>query len=362
MLHENRDIRKVILATGGSGGHIFPAVAVFETLTKKGYKVSIISDDAYEKYVSLNYNYDIIPAGKSLKNITSIKNIFFGVLGAIKILKQKTPDLVVGFGCYATLPTLLACILTKTPFILHEQNVCVGKVNNFFSRYALKVMTSYPEIYGIKYRNADKIVYTGYPVRDDLLNKQTDYILRDDIFVISIIGGSLGAKFFSNGFCKIFDKQILKQKNIFVYHQVQEEYIRETKIHYQSIGLNAEVSPFFPNMSEILSKTHLMISRSGNGILAEISIYGIPAILIPLSTSANDHQLKNAKLYQKDGATIVVEEKDFQVESFQKLLFGLIGSREKLEQMSRQLKKQIKMDANNNIFDIIDKTIDDFKR
>jgi UDP-N-acetylglucosamine--N-acetylmuramyl-(pentapeptide) pyrophosphoryl-undecaprenol N-acetylglucosamine transferase len=348
--------RKIILATGGSGGHIFPAVAVAESLIERGDDVCIVSDFIYKKYAqSLKFDYEIIESDKNIKSFKGIKSVVSGLFKAISFLKHYKPNLVVAFGSYATLPTLIACILTRTPFILHEQNVYIGKTNKIFLRFAKKIMTSYPEIYGIRFDDMDKIIYTGNPIRKDIRNlKDCAYKYSNKPFNILITGGSLGAKFFSELLPKVFDKEHFKaQENLKIYHQVQQEYTQNVKKYYESIGLNFEISTFFENMQELLQKAHLVIGRSGNGTLTETSVVGRPLILIPLPTAANNHQEINARLFEKNKSAIVISEKNFKIGSFQKILFELIGDREKLEDMSTNIRKNVRLDANNAILQVI---------
>lgn len=349
---------KIFLSTGGSGGHIFPAVAVAEKLTEKKYNTCIIADKIYEKYSYNNLNHRIIDAGKTLSSFSSIKNIIFGFFQSKKLIKQEKPDLVIGFGSYATLPMLLACFCTKTPFILHEQNAYIGKINKVFGEHAKKIMTTYHELYGIKYKDMNKIVYTGNPVRKDikrLYNSEYKYPKKDEKFVVLITGGSGGAKIFSEYLPKIFDANHKEeQKNLKIYHQVREEYLDEVRDHYKKLNIEAKVSTFFKNMDALLEESHLVIGRAGSGTLCETSIAGKPSILIPLANSANDHQEMNAKTYKKNNSAIIVLEKDFNIKDFQKLFFETIIDKNKLEEVSRNARKLAVINAEENIFKVIE--------
>ncbi|MDR3290041.1 MAG: undecaprenyldiphospho-muramoylpentapeptide beta-N-acetylglucosaminyltransferase [Rickettsiales bacterium] len=347
--------KKIFLATGGSGGHIFPAISVADILIDNKYDVKIISDDVYEKYAKgFEYEYEIIKTGKNLKKIKDIKNIIFAIFKAKKILLQQKPDLVVGFGCYATLPVLFACVWTKTPFILHEQNVYIGKTNKFFLKYALKIMTAYPEIYGISFKYFEKIVFTGQPIRKQIkeLNAKKYDVDSDENMNIVITGGSLGAKIFSEKLPYIFDMvHKEEQKKIKVYHQIQADYIGGVQEYYKKIDLNHKVETFFNNMDKILEKAHLVIGRAGNGTLTETAVAGLPAILIPLPTAANNHQVKNAMLFEKLGAVVVVQEKNF--DTLQEIFFNLIKNKKKLKEMAEKNKKSITLNGDVNILEII---------
>jgi UDP-N-acetylglucosamine--N-acetylmuramyl-(pentapeptide) pyrophosphoryl-undecaprenol N-acetylglucosamine transferase len=350
---------KIFLATGGSGGHIFPAISVVEKLIeKKNTSICIISDDVYNKYASsYNYNYKIIRASKKFKSFSGLKDIFFGFLQSRALIKKEKPDLVIGFGSYATFPMLLACVLCKTKFLLHEQNAYIGKVNKIFGKYAESIMVSYPEIYGIPYESMKKIVYTGAPIRKsirDLYNLEYSLPKEDETFNVLITGGSAGANIFSQYLPKIFDrKHVAEQKKLKIYHQVREEFIDEVKKYYKKLNLNCEVSPFFKDMDELLSKCHLIIGRAGNGTVVETAIAGIPAIFIPLKTSKSNRQEDNAKYVEKVGGAIMVLEKDFNIEGFQNIFFNLLKDKNKLENMAKNIKKVAVIDADEKISNII---------
>lgn len=358
---------KIFLATGGSGGHIFPAISVARELIKQNCKIWIIADKVFEKYTSGDISYRIISAGKTLKSFSDIKDIIKGIFYAKKLIKSKKPDLVIAFGSYASLPTLIACKLTKTPFVIHEQNSYIGKVNKLFAKYSMGVMTSYHELYGINFDDMEKIIYTGTPIRKDiqkLYNK--DYSLPEEgkKFNVLITGGSGGAKIFSDLLPQIFDLQHKEQqKKIKIYHQVREQYLIKTKEYYKKINVEASVSTFFPNMDELLEKAHLVIGRSGSGTLNETAIAGKPSILIPLKNSANNHQELNAKIYAKNGAGIVVLEDNFNVKDFQELFFNLIKDKEKLQDMAKKARSIAVADADikivNVVKDIVKKIIEE---
>ncbi|MDD2839605.1 MAG: undecaprenyldiphospho-muramoylpentapeptide beta-N-acetylglucosaminyltransferase [Rickettsiales bacterium] len=355
-MKEKRIKPKIFLATGGSGGHIFPALSVANELTKDSFSVCVIADKVFEKYANNNINNRIINAGKTLHSFSDIKEIIKGVFQSRHLIKQEKPNLVVGFGSYATLPVLIACLLTKTPFILHEQNTYIGKINKLFARYAKKVMTSYHELYGINYNDMEKIIYTGSPVRKEIqkLNNILYKYPVEEKFNVLITGGSSGAEIFSEYLPKIFDfSHKGEQKKIKVYHQVREEYLDQVKEYYKKINVEAIVSTFFKNMDELLEKSHLIIGRSGSGTLNETAIAGKPSILIPLKNSANNHQEINAKMFEKNGASIVVLEKNFNIKDFQKTFFDLVKNRELLESMAKNAKSIAVVDADVQIANVI---------
>ncbi len=361
MIDKNKTF-KIFLATGGSGGHIFPAIAVAEKLTSRNNNICIVADKIYEKYSSCNLNYRIINAGKNIRSFSDIKNILSGFFQAKQLIKEERPDLVIGFGSYATLPTLMACCWCKIPFILHEQNAYIGKVNKIFGKYAKKIMTTYYELYGVNFDDMNKIVYTGSPVRENikaLYKVNYEYPKENEKFITLITGGSGGARIFSEYLPKIFDENHKsEQKKLKIYHQVREEFVNTVKEYYNKINLDATVMPFFNNMDELLSKAHLIIGRAGSGTLCETAIAGKPSILIPLTNRGNNRQEVNAQNFEQNNAGIMVLEKDFNIKDFQKLFFDLIKDKNKLEMMSKNAKKLAVPEADDNILNVINSVLE----
>jgi len=356
-MEQNIKKSTIFLATGGSGGHIFPSLAVAEKLKEEGYNTCILADSVYTKYSKKGVNYRIIDATKKLKTFSDIKKIFNGFLQAKYFIKRKKPKLVISFGSYATLPTLLACLWTKTPFILHEQNAYIGKINKLFVKFSKKIMTTYHELYGIKFDDMNKMIYTGSPVRDEIVknyNNEYKYPKANEKFNILITGGSAGAKIFSEFLPKVFDEKHKKQQEkIKIFHQVREEYLKEVQDYYNKIELDAVVSTFFINMAELLKNSNLIIGRSGSGTLCETAVSGKPSILIPLKTSANNHQEVNARNFERNGASIVVLESELNIEEFRDVLFNLIKDEKKLKSMAENAKNLAVINSKENIFNVI---------
>ena len=357
MISKNKTY-KVFLSTGGSGGHIFPAITIAKELTEHKYDIFIIADEIYKKYSLSNLNYRIIKAGKTLKSFDDIKNIILGFFQSRKLILQERPDLVIGFGSYATLPMLLACIFTKTPFILHEQNMYVGKINKFFAKYSQQLLISYDILYGLNFNDMNKVLYTGSPIREEikkLYHTKYSYPKEDEKFIVLITGGSAGAQIFSEYLPKIFDKYHKKeQERIKVYHQVRPEYVKTVREYYKFIDLDAEVDCFFNNIDELLKKSHLVIGRAGSGTIFEVSVAGKPSILIPLSSRNNNRQIDNVKFLIENNAAKIVLENDFNINSFQEMFFDIIKNEKLLKNYSKNIKKLVKIDANEIIFKIIE--------
>lgn len=337
--------KKVIISTGGTGGHIFPAIVLAKYLKNKNFNILIIGNEKIRNYIKdEKLDYKIVDSGYNLKSLKSIKNIFSGILQSLKILKEFKPDMIIGFGSYTTLPVLLAACFKKVPFCLHEQNSHIGRINRFFLKYAKHIFTSFQEIYGVKIDYSDKIIFSGIPIRDEVKkysNNEYIYPTGDEKFNIVITGGSGGASFFSNEFIETFafiDKKI--KNKIRVFHQTKG--IEEAKIvedFYKKENIDCIVQSFFENMPELIAKSHLIIARSGVGTASEIAAIGRPVIFIPSPNVINDHQMHNANFYRRNNACLLVEEKIFMAPNFAKILVDLISNEQKLKELANNIKQ-----------------------
>lgn len=351
--------KKVIIATGGTGGHVFPAIAVADRLKNDGMDVCIVGDEKLSKFVDqITVKYKIITSAKT-KSIKSVFLIIKGIIESILFLKKEKPNLVIGFGSYATFPILVASVILKIPLALHEQNMYAGKVNRWFQKYAKVIFTSFPEIYGFSIDNSNKIRYVGNPVRNNIkeLSKH-EYKYPDfkngEKFNILIIAGSGGASFFGNEFIKFIDYTDDNfKKNVNIIQQVKKEDLLKTKDTYKSKYISSNVRTFFDDMEEKYRQAHLVICRSGATTISELSVIGLPTIFFPSPFVANNHQYKNVENMLKQGSCIVFEQDKFRQEKFGEFISKIILDKHKLFELSKNIKQFGVVDADINISKVI---------
>ncbi|MDR2077371.1 MAG: UDP-N-acetylglucosamine--N-acetylmuramyl-(pentapeptide) pyrophosphoryl-undecaprenol N-acetylglucosamine transferase [Rickettsiales bacterium] len=354
------DSKKIIITAGGTGGHIFPAIAVAMGLKDRGHNVLIVGDPKIKKYaIESGFDYRMVSSGYSLKNFRSLRNIIRGIWQSFAVVRRFMPDLVIGFGSYITLPMLVATRLKRIKFCLHEQNSHIGDVNRLFLKNAKCLFTSFQEMYGININYSDKIFFAGSPIRRSVAKlcavSEYKYPEDNEKFNILITSGSGGASFFSREFTKVFahiKKEIKSKINIF--HQVkQEEELDIVKNFYSRELIKSEVKLFFEDMPEKLLKSHLAIARSGMGTASELAAMGRPTIFVPSPNVKNNHQLSNANFFKRNEACIVLEENCFIPSDFAARLESLIGSREELENLSANIRKLSAIDAEEKIVEYI---------
>ncbi|TGD43615.1 UDP-N-acetylglucosamine--N-acetylmuramyl-(pentapeptide) pyrophosphoryl-undecaprenol N-acetylglucosamine transferase [Pseudotabrizicola sediminis] len=307
----------LLIAAGGTGGHMFPAQALAEAMVRKGWRVKLSTDARGARYAG---GFPHVVAVEQVASATFARGgmltralvpfrIAGGVLGAVVAQLRDRPAVVVGFGGYPTIPALAAAWVLRRPRMIHEQNGVLGRVNTLFAPRVDRVAcgtwpTDLPE--GVAG------VHTGNPVRLAVLDRAgAGYIAPGDYpMSLVVIGGSQGARILSD----VVPEAVALlpdaiRRNLRVAHQARAEDIDRVVAVYAEAGIRAEVQPFFTDIPARLSEAQLVVSRSGASSIADISVIGRPAILIPYAAATGDHQSANARGLSGAGAAIVIPEK-----------------------------------------------------
>lgn len=357
----------IMLTAGGTGGHIYPAEALAEELLKRGYQVALITDkrgkDNYKGKLGEIPNYAVYAGslvGKSVWfKIKSLFKLSIGVLQALYILLRKKPVCVVGFGGYASFPCCVASILTGTDLVIHEQNSVMSRTNRFLSKYADLIAQSFKNV---KFTPVNvKTVLTGMPIRAaiaETANKSFPKFGAEDIMQVLVLGGSQGAKVFSEVVPAAVKKLSKKlQKRICITQQCRQADVAEVNKAYEDSECGITVSHFFENMPELYAKSHLVISRAGASSVSEIAVAGVPSILVPLPTAADDHQSGNAAWLGDEKAAKVITQKNFTPEKLCELLVECFDGVSNLEKMSENARKAGIINAAERFADAIEQNI-----
>ena len=304
----------IILAAGGTGGHMFPAQALAESLLMKGWQVNLVTDQRGNAFANE------FPRGvqKIVLNIPNpweggklgfIRSLWYFIVSLIKLFRffnRIKAESMVGFGGYPSATSIIVACILRIPIALHEQNAVLGTVNRIFQSQAnLLVFGTNPMT---KLERKGKTLVLGNPIRESILSvKPQDYSkIPLDTFLIFVVGGSQGANFVSSVSCNaIINLPIELKRKIRVAHQCREEDILEIEKKYLEFGVNSEIRSFFNDIPTYLNRSHLIISRAGASSLAEFCIFGRPSILIPLPSASKNHQALNAAVMRDSGASIV---------------------------------------------------------
>ncbi len=302
----------IVFATGGTGGHIFPAIAIAKEASED-FKIAFIgSKNGMEAKIipEAGFKFYGVKTGKlnrSRPNPFVLINIFLGLLKAIRILQRLKPSIVIGFGGFASFPGILAAKLLGIPFILQEGNAFPGKVTRWFAKSSELLAYGYKEALEFlpKVKNSLQI---AYPIREQIIDRleaRHRLDLPEQDLVAFVMGGSQGSVFLNNEVPKAFEQL---GSSISVLHSSgskwQNDMIEKTVLlkNYQVQG--------FVDASLAWSAANIAICRAGVGTLSEAAFYGVPCIMIPLASSAENHQLHNARAVEKAGAGWVVEQKE----------------------------------------------------
>lgn len=321
----------IILATGGTGGHIFPAITLAKALKADGYSCTLFIDKKVEENSGIKQY--VLPLCKSSGN--KFKFFFlllYSCVLALHKIRRLKPKMVIGFGSYASFPTLIAARILAIPIILHEQNIILGRVNRFFFKSAKLVATSFPST---KYANESKCIFTGNFIN---MKKQNYPSIRETLNIL-IIAGSQGASFFDDVVSSVICNLPTELSHrIKVIQQCIKKNITNIENSYKSKKVECEISEFFNDMENRLANAHLVISRAGATSIAEITLAERPAIYIPYPHSKDDHQLYNAQYIENSGAAIVVKQNSEAKENLTKLLIDLLNNSDKLHDMTSNTK------------------------
>ncbi len=317
--------KKILISTGGTGGHVIPAITIYDHL-KNDYDIVISTDLRGLKYLdNKNYKIFLVDTPRLNKLILipfSILSIFYLTLKSLFLIKRKKINILISTGGYMSLPLCLASKILRIKIFLLEPNMIIGRANKFFLNFCEKIICYDDSIINFPKKFQNKSI-----VLSPLLKKkyyERNFKLKiDKIFTLIVIGGSQGAQIFDKLLHDSFIK-ISKIRPIKVIHQTNEENIDFLKNLYQKNGIENIVFNFDQNLDLLLNQADLCITRAGASSLAEIASLNIPFIAIPLPTSIDNHQFENAKHYKSKNCCWVIDQTNFDQIKFEDLLTKIL--------------------------------------
>lgn len=351
-------MKKVILTTGGTGGHIYPALSVAKSLKDRGVEVLFVGTsirmekDIVPKAGFRFLGLDIVPP----KSIGAILKYLKGIFEGIKIVLKEKPDAIVGFGNYISVPVLLAGVILRKKLYIQEQNSNLGGTNKLFYRFIKKGFLAFDKTFDdipMKYQN--KFVVTGNPLREEIyrINEETEQekIKKEDgEKILLVTGGSLGAKEINEAVLSNWEK-IVENKKIRLYWATGEKNYEEIKHKIEKIKIQDTVRPYFNNIINIMAAADLVVCRAGALTISEIIELGKPSIIVPYN-SIKVGQYANGKLLEDLGAAIMFKNSEAH-KGIEKAL-EIIENREKLNGMKINLKNLKKEKPAEKIVDELD--------
>lgn len=352
----------LLIAAGGTGGHMFPAQALAEAMLARGWRVKLSTDDRGARYaggfpaavtIETVASATFARAGAAAKLLVPFR-ILGGILGALVSQLRDRPAVVVGFGGYPSIPALAAAWVLRRPRMIHEQNGVLGRVNQVFARRVDKVACgTWPAALPAGVTGEP----TGNPVRQAVLDRASaPYIPPGEYpMALVVIGGSQGARILSDvvpAAVALLPEGL--RSNLRVAHQARDEDASRAAAAYEAAGVRAEIAPFFADIPRRLSEAQLVISRSGASSVADISVIGRPAILIPFAAATGDHQTANATGLADAGAAVVVQEKALDAGALAGHIASILEDPHKAEGMARAALGEGKPDATARLVALVE--------
>ncbi|HEX8308010.1 MAG TPA: undecaprenyldiphospho-muramoylpentapeptide beta-N-acetylglucosaminyltransferase [Allosphingosinicella sp.] len=313
--------RHYVLAAGGTGGHMIPAHALAEELMRRGHRVALVTDDRGARIPGLfeGVPVHILPAGRlgggPVGWVRAISKIFTGRAMASRLYETFEPSAVIGFGGYPALPALMAAQRDKIPTLIHEQNAVLGRVNRIVSGRVDAIATAYPNVQRLAKSREAKTHLVGNPVRDEVLalrDQPYPELTDEGVFRLLVTGGSQGATILSEVVPEALG--LLPEhfrRRLQVTQQCRAEDIESVRARYAALGIAADLATYIPDMPDKIAWTHLVIARAGASTIAELTVAGRPAILIPLPSATDDHQTANAREMAKAGGARTIGQRNF---------------------------------------------------
>ena len=313
--------RHYVLAAGGTGGHMIPAHALAAELIRRGHRVALVTDERGERIPGLfdGVQTHVLPAGRvgggPLGWVRAGREIWSGRERARQLCQGFAPSAVIGFGGYPALPSLLAALSLGIPTIVHEQNAVLGRVNRLLAGRVDAIATAYTEIDRLRARHLPKVALTGNPVRDEiraLRDEPYPTLLPDGVFRLLVTGGSQGASVLSDVVPEALGLLPLTfRRRLQVTQQCRAEDIETVRDRYAALGIPADLATYLNDLPARLGWSHLVIGRAGASTIAELTVVGRPAILVPYPSATDDHQTANAREMVECGGARAIPQSQF---------------------------------------------------
>lgn len=359
--------RVAVVAAGGTGGHMFPAQALAEELIRRGWRILLATDDRGALYadkfpadIRISLSAATARPGDPMGMMKAGVAVLRGTLQARSVFKRMDPAVVVGFGGYPSLPSLLAAISQGRRTLIHEQNAVLGRVNRFLAPRVTEVACAFPtlEMAGPKVKARAHVV--GNPVRPDiraLFDQPYAPPEPNGPIRLLITGGSQGARLLS----ELTPEAILRlpedlRARLEVQQQTRKESMDGARRVYANALVKAEVAPFFRDMAGRLAAAHLVIGRAGASTVCELAVAGRPSLLVPLKIAADDHQRYNARLLADADAAAVALEDELTVDSLAGALNALLRDPSWLASMAAGARSVARPDAAEKLADLVERT------
>jgi UDP-N-acetylglucosamine--N-acetylmuramyl-(pentapeptide) pyrophosphoryl-undecaprenol N-acetylglucosamine transferase len=357
----------IMLAAGGTGGHLFPAEALGVELIRRGYRVRLATDSRALRYSGLFLKdmIDVVPS-ETLRSRTPWSLAYTGIMlaagtaVALNLMRRLKPAAVVGFGGYPTLPPLLAARAFGIPGIIHDAIAVLGRANRFLSRHVSAIATSLPGVLDRDPALAGKTTTVGTPMRPAILAAAAVKFVSPEPtgpLRLLVVGGSQGARVMADIVPSAVERlEPALWNRLVLTQQVREEDMARVRAVYDRLKINAELAPFFNDLPARLASSQLVVSRSGAGTVAELAAIGRPSILVPLPGSIDQDQFANAGVLAQVNGALRIAQGDFTPDRLAAEISALAAEPARLTAMAAGARTVGRLDAAERLADLVAKT------
>jgi UDP-N-acetylglucosamine--N-acetylmuramyl-(pentapeptide) pyrophosphoryl-undecaprenol N-acetylglucosamine transferase len=355
----------VMVAAGGTGGHLFPAEALSAALSKRGIATALATDNRAAKYADYFSSMHVVPSATfrgrdPFSLLRTGATLAMGLVKALLMMRSVKPSAVVGFGGYPSVPPVLAASLLRIPTVLHEQNAVMGRANRFLASRVTAIATGFAGVTDKDKALAIKTTCIGNPLRPAVIEAaKIPYppLEPNGPLNLLVFGGSQGASIMA----EVVPPAIAKlephlQMRLKITQQTREEDMAQVREIYARAQVAAEIAPFFNDLPARIAAAHLVVSRSGAGTVAELSAIGRPGILVPLPHALDQDQAANALVLEKAGGAIRLLQKDFTPDRLAVEIDALAADSGRLTAMAERSKSIGVLDAAERLADLVLKT------
>lgn len=356
--------RRVVLAAGGTGGHMFPAQALGRELISRGIAVTVLTDRRGDDFAAALPDAEThvikaggVAGGSLVNRARGALHLGLGLLQARRMLQRLDSEVVVGFGGYASVPTVLAAAQLRQRIVLHEQNAVVGRANRLLARHAETIATAFERVEGLAAAQRAKIRVTGNPVRPaiaELADRPYAEPALGEPFRLLVIGGSQGAVIFNTAVPDALARlRASRRSTIAISQQVRGPETERISALYTAAGIEHDLRGFFDDLPARLLASHLIIARAGASTVAELAAIGRPAILVPLPGAIDNHQTVNAQRMAEAGAAWHMPQASLTAEALAGRLESLITNPVQLARAARAAHTRARLDAASALADLV---------
>ncbi len=351
------NLKRVLMMAGGTGGHIFPGLAVVNALRKNGVDVHWLGTQkgleakiVPEANIPLHFISISGVRGKGIKDIVFAPfRLTLAIYQAFRIIRQLKPDVVIGMGGFVSGPGGIASWLLRRPLIIHEQNAKPGTTNKWLAKVAKKVLEGFPNTF----KKRDNVVTIGNPIRHEIaaLPEPMTRLTQHRDITLLVLGGSLGAQAINQLIPQALAALPL-EKRPQVYHQAGEKHYADTVTAYQKAGVTAKIAPFIKDMDHAYSTADFVLCRAGALTVAELCAVGVGAILVPFPHAIDDHQTANANVMVTKGAALLAPQATLTVDKLAALVNELVESPTRRQAMAEAAYLLRQVDATEKVLTI----------